>query len=244
VKQWVGRAGAVLALVAAVGCQTSRPDETIATPPPRTVVPFIPAQYTANIKLADGRYPDLFAPESHALWVAPEVRTLKINAAQDAGDPVEPELMEVAQVMDERYIIIECTTVSAFADMSIAYDVVGFRGVSPYLETASGTRVAPVQVEIGSPVTEEARGALKAFTRTNLLVFPKFATGNSPSLPSGEPVRLVLEGFHSIFYFAWEPEPSADVPPKKISEDEHVIMVKTKFRDLYGKMQRLGRTFD
>ncbi len=242
-KQWLVRVAFVAALVAVAGCQTRPPDETATPSPAVGTTPFIPANYTATIKQGDGRYPDLFAPESYALWVAPEVRTLKVDAAQNAGDPVEPELMEVAQVMDERYIVVECTIVSAFADMSIAYDVVGFRGVAPYMETGSGKRIAPVQVEIGSPVTEEPRGALKAFTRTNVLVFPKYE-GDAPTMPPGEPVRLVLEGFHSFFYFNWDAEPSADVPPGKFSENDQVIMVKTKFRDVYGKLQTLGRTFD
>ena len=228
-----------------VGCQTKRGNlaEPVSPPPP-TMVPFIPVQYASHIKLGEGRYPDLFSPESNAVWVAPEVRTLKIEAAQAAGDPVEPELMEAAQIMDDRYVVIECTVVSDFADMSIAYDVVEFRGVRPYMETGSGVRVEPVQVAIGTPVREEQRGALKAFSRTNILVFPKFAAGGAATLPSGESVRLVLEGFNSIFYFPWLPEPLSDVPPKKLSEDERVIMLKTKFRDVYGSLQRLGRTFD
>lgn len=237
--------GCLIAITLAA-CQTNRRDlaEPV-SPPPASMVPFIPVEYTAQVRLGEGRYPDLISSASHAVWIAPEVRTLKIEAAQMAGDPVEPELMEAAQIIEDRYVVIECTVVSEFADMSIAYDVVGFRGVRPYMQTADGARIEPVQVEIGTPVREEPRGALKAFSRTNILVFPKFvpATG-AATMPAGEPVRLVLEGFNSVFYFPWLPEPLMDAPPKKLSEDERVIMLKTKFRDVYGNLRQFGRKFD
>jgi hypothetical protein len=241
----MNRIGLALAVVfAAAGCQTRSPEPVVQAPHPALQVPFTPATYTAHVRLGEGRYPDLFSAESYAIWVSPQVAALKLEDARDAGETIEPELEHAAHTIESNYVIIECFVESAFSDMSIAYDIVGFRGVTPYIETGSGLRIRPVQVDIGTPVREEARGALKAFARTNVLVFPKFSrpTGTA-TMPAGEPVRLVLEGYNSRFYFPWDAEPGTQAPAS-FSQHEQVILVRTKFSELYERLRRLGHRFD
>lgn len=198
-------------LLALTGCQTT---STTATPPPepepRTVsiapFEFVPQDYFAPLRTGPVRYRMLYAPESHAIWVTDEVNALKRTSDESRGIEIGEHLTRTAEVAEARFIVIECRLESAFADSSVAYDVVGMRNVDVYLETPSGERVHPVQRIMAPRADEEAEEALIRFGRTSVLVFPKAdpLTGSASPISGASSVRLVLEGFHSTFYFEWK----------------------------------------
>lgn len=251
-KNRVGRgrrawAAVVLLLVLPV-CRTPGPAER-----PRPAAPpsaqFQPVTYVSLLHHGKGRYPDLYTPDSFAVWVDPEVAALKMRRDETEGNRPDERLKADAAAINGDFIVLECHVRSAFADMSIAYDLVGFRGVDVYLEVGDGPPIRPVQTIIGTPVREQARGALKEFGRTNLVIFPRVNVWQgTPLVPSGSrSARLVLEGHESAFYFEW---PEAPLPPGATgfswspSESETVQAVKVGFIELYGRLRQLAHVFD
>ncbi len=200
-------------------CKTRGPAEEAAAGP-EGVVQFTPVQDRSPLYAQEGMYPDLFMGTSYAQWVGPAP-----SAASADGDSA---LDATATAMSRDFVVVKCYLESKFADMSIAYDVIGLRGLYVYLLLPDGTRVPPSQTILGEKLMEESRAALRVFGRANLLVFP-----TKPSMlrvpaaggPASE-VRVVLEGYDSKFYFAWAPV----LPPggEKVSLLERPVVQRTQ----------------
>lgn len=231
---------ALVAIFVLCGCETTKKvTEEIMEPPPG--VEFMPGTFVSTIHFDKGGNPDLFSPESFAVWLGSDVDAAKLSKLRESGKNVDPSLQNAASRIHENFLVFECDVSSVLADMSIAYDVVGFRGMDIYLETADGRKIKPFQMVIGSPVQEEPRGAIKRFGRENIVVFQKrdfLAKG--PTVSANAPgVRLVMDGFDSRFYFEWIPaiEPAT---PWTATAEEYVQVVKTDFVRIYGRLLELA----
>jgi hypothetical protein len=223
---------------------------------------FEPATYLSQIQVEAGRYPDLFAPQSQAVWVGPEVAEIKEHMAEAGADGEgggstlggegEPHYAQIAESVVMNCIVIECHVESVFPDSSIAYDVVGFRGIDVYLLTPSGEKLMPIQTVVDSHASEEQAGALKRFGRTNLVVFPKrdLWLGEPVLGPDVPSVRLVLEGHDSVFYFEW---PAA--PQQLTTSEQQLEVIKSAaqqaaeksrlgFRAMFRRLQDVAHVFD
>lgn len=239
-------AAALLAL--AVGCQTGRQK---AVPEPETgaqPVSFQPGAFLAPIRHEQGRYADLFSPSSYALWVGPEVMMFKQEMAKEAGETVDPRLAADADQITRDFLVLECHIESAFSDSSIAYDVVGFRGIDAvYLLLPDGRKIRPEQTVIGRGAEEDSKGALKVFRRTNLLVFPTrdLWSGGATLDPGAPSVRLVLDGYESRFYFEWPAAPGTVAPQRWApTAEEAKQAIKLGFTQLYTGLRQLAHLFD
>jgi len=185
-------------------------------------IPFIPQAPHASINLAKGAYPDLYANASYADWTVPK-------EGDGAG-------------MAE----ITCCLESAFSDSSIAYDAVGLRGMQVYLYTDDGRRIAPARTLMGQELEEEPRGALKAFRRTNRLLFPKEAVTAAAPPPNAPPatIRLVFEGYDSVFYFEWAAQNLLPVRPVPFYKGKAARQVKKEAGKVRDRAREFGHTFD
>lgn len=234
----------VLVLVASIaGCRTigDKAAEEMGPPPQ-----FTPATFVRPIRTLEGRYADLFGPGSFAVWVDEEVSAMK--RAKDAAEDVvvEAPIEETAVAVNRDFILIECHVESVFSDSSIAYDVVGFRGVELYLRTADGRRIDPIQTVIGA-VEEEQREALKLFRRVNLVVFPRTDVWGGERLVEANAPRLtlVLDGHSSSFFADWVGVPQEEGRRLwRPSESERYQSVKLGFREVYGRLGRILHIFD
>jgi hypothetical protein len=229
------------------GCATTgrspEPEFTPVPPPPPQAV-FVPAATQASLQFAAGRYPNLFAPESRAVWGGGTVTTqvssiepVEENAAAAAG-PIEitPPAASDGQLM------IECRIESEFPDISIAYDVAGLRGCNAYLELPDGTRLLPAQKIIGRELSETPVGALRRYARTNRLYFP--VSDNGLLVPMGSPgLRLVIQGHDSTFFFEWPnvPPPPDYKPP--IGQREGTQKLKRGWHKTTSRAKRVGGNF-
>lgn len=230
--------------------------QTTPTAPPDTEAPILPAprgyqpmSYVSPIQLEEGDYADLFSAESSAVWVDNDVTEMKYAREREAGNTPPEGLVAAARAINRDFFVFECHIESVFRDTSIAYDVVGFRGIDVHLETPDGKQIDPIQIIIGTPVEEEQRGTLKLFRRTNIVVFPRqdlWTGGDTVAVGSGA-VRLVLAGHGSAVCFEWPELPQASAETGwswKPSENETVQVVKVSFSNLYGRLRRLAHTFD
>lgn len=226
-----------------LSCRTAGPPEP-QVPPPRAVA-FQPADYVVPIRLAEGRYSDLFAANSYAVWVGPEVSALKRDQAVQEGQTVDPALDSDAAHISGNYLLVECHLQSVFADMSIAYDVVGLRGMDVYLRMPDGRTLKPVQELIGISLAEEQQGALRRFGRTNIMVFPKRDMWiKTVPEKTDYAVELVIEGYGSVFQFVWPGGPAG--PPEQwaptVQETRQAIQL--SFANLYARVKQAVHTFD
>ena len=141
--------------VAGAACQTtSAPPPEGAEPAPPMPRGYQPLSYVSPIQLEDGQYPDLFSAESTAVWVDGDVAEMKYESEAAEGETPPARLVSQAQAISRDFFVFECHVESIFRDTSIAYDVVGFRGIDIHLETPDGTQVKPIQTIIGTPVEE------------------------------------------------------------------------------------------
>jgi len=176
--------------------------------------PFTPASYVARPALGIGsKYADLLSPDTYVIWFSDEVAELKAELGETEGAPAEhsEELLRIAKSLNEKYLILECHIVSAFADSSVAYDITSFRHVDVFLLDDSGGKFEPLQMIIGS-LQEANKGALKQFSRVNLVVFPKYdpLTGESLIDSRITDVSLVISAQKTTYFFSWRnlsPEP-------------------------------------
>ena len=229
-------------LLLAVGCKTTPEPETTALLPPPGPITFVPGATVANLQIEDARYPNLFAPESYAVWVTSAVASMKRAADEQAGiADMAPGLADTAALTLENFYVFEVHLASVFPDASIAYDVVGLRNLDMFLATPDGRNVYPVQRIMDTQLNEVMVGALRKYERTNILVFPKrdlFV--NQPVIGEGAPgVRLVVRGFNSTFYFEF---PSAVAPVAeggRFSDSEAVQAVKLGFNELFTRLRAL-----
>jgi hypothetical protein len=202
---------------------------------------FLPATYVSNLRLDKGNYPDLFCPETYAVWLGSDVTALRRARADKQGQKVDPKSANAVTQFTANFLVFECHLASAFGDMSIAYDAVGLRGLSVYLATPDGRKITPTQVVVGTPVRETPQGALRKFERTDLLVFQKKdlwmkKPAVSPEAPSA---RVVFEGYGSTYSFEW-PTSTLPAQPWIPNQDEYLKAVKVGFQETYEKLKELG----
>ena len=212
---------------------------------------FVPTTFLSTIHKGETRYANLYAPDSFALWVSPEVADLKREQSVAEGMELDPDLDHAARYITDRYLVFECHLRSAFPDASIAYDVVGLRNIALYLETPEGHRIHPIQRIMDAHLEQDNEGALQVFERSNIVVFEKTDIITGAPAIDGEAarVRLVAEGFNSSFYFEWiatppEPEPVFTEPAPKTrwspTQTEAYRVAKVGFEELFTRLRRLG----
>lgn len=236
---------ALLSLLPAAGCQRGRTDDP-ELDPTRTTIPFQPMNFLARVRAAEGPYPNLYAADSYALWVGPEVTAQRRADAEASGETLLPEADLIAPIIESRFVVIECHLISMFADMSIGYDVVGLRNVEVYLQNADGRRVDPVQVLVGGQLEESRQGAIRLFRRSCLVVFPRDAlVVTVPVHPNIIPnTRLVLDAMDTRFYFEWMPILRAEDLGIPLRDRAWVQAGRLGYNQFFGALQRLSHTFD
>ncbi len=227
-----------------IGCQTTPPEPDF-TPAVEQPVEFTPAHYVTPLTFESGRYDDLFTRDSYAVWVGPEVAQAKYQYAVDANEYIEPGLEDEAARIVNNYVVIECHLESAFSDTSIAYDAVMLRGIDVSLEMPDGRRIAPIQRVIGR-VDEEQRGALRAFRRTNLFVFPRrdLWFGRLTLDPSYPSVKLVIERHDSRYAFEWPDASYADPTHVPVTPETRMQQIRVSFNELFQSVRRVSHIFD
>ena len=240
---------ALLLLAALYGCQTTRPapitSDVPEAPAVSTVVEFVPTTYIAPLALQEGPYPNLFAMDSYALWMGPEMAALKRAHAVECGEEIPPIVDAAVAHINSNFLVFECRLTSAFPDMSIGYDAVSFRGVSAYLLFPNGCTVEPVQVIQDSSMDESFVGAIRKFTRSNFVVFEKrdIVKGRQTIGPDLRAVRLVLEGHGNTFYFEWA-SATAPMTPWQPTAEEKAKSLKCGFINVYGRIVEFLSHFD
>ena len=231
----------ILAGLLPCSCKTTQKDPK--KPEPIYVTEFYPATFIAGIQAEKGPYPTLFAPDSYAVWLGSDVTRLRRENALQNGEKVDSRLDAALTRVNDNYLIFECRLVSVMADMSIAYDSVGMRGVTAYLIAPDGRKVSPMQIAIGSSASDEPQGALRRFARTNLIVFQKKDLWSDKSAINMQApsARLVLEGLGTTFRFEWA---TALVPrePWIPNKDEYIKAVKTGFKETCTRIGELMHT--
>ncbi len=236
----------LLLLAVAVSCQTTR--QITSTTTGEVVVPpdfFEPRDFVAAMGQGEGRYPDLYARSSYAVWVSPEVIALKRQQAVANGEPIMPWIENAAAVISPDYVVIECHVSSTFSDAAIAYDAVSFRNVDVYLQLPDGRIVRPVQVAVDPRMEETPAGTLKTFSRTNLVIFTrKDILAGTTTIPADTPsVRLVIEHVESTFHFDWGSSVSTPQGWTPTAE-EALQAAKLGMHDLFTRLKTLAHMFD
>lgn len=227
--------GMVVVAAALAGCQSGpRMADPEAGIRPGDLVAFEPMNTRSSLHLSDGRYPSLFSSASHAEWITPAAAQQRAAAGRPAV-PVSPS-----------FIVIECDLQSSFSDTSIAYDVVGLRGIHAYLYTPDGRKIPAAQRVVGSDLDEQSVGALKSFGRTNMLVFPRdnlyVPVPSAGQMPAS--LRVVLEGYDSTFYFEWFPQTPAATKPPRLQDRESTQAAKDAAKSAGQKTKRFLHNFD
>ena len=234
-------------------CQTGAPKEPAPGEAVRAghLIPLVPVSTSAKLHFAEGAYPNLFSGESLAIWLtghAPRALPGQAEAEQrelpaSPSGPAPPEMD--MPMMQEHFAVFEVRLTSAFADASIAYDVVGLSGLHVYLLAPTGERILPAQVVMGRELAERQQGALKVFSRTNRITFPrdqmKLVVPANLQAPS---LKLVIEGYGNVFYFEWYSQLPAAVGPPPFGQREEVQRSRETLRRARGKALEWSHTFD
>jgi len=233
----------MVCLLLAVGCQT--PDKPVPPPTPAQTTLFEPAWHMSVVQAAQGRYPDLFGSGSRAIWIDGAAAELKRQSSAAVAHP-EPGIDEDARLVTEAYIVIECQLETQFADMSIAYDAVRLRGIDVYIETPDGMRIRPIQMRPFGRLEEEQVQAIKRFSRTMVMIFPRQDLGAGlPVLSSATPaVRLVLDGHDSKYFFEWPGIPAGQTGPRMPTPEEAEYFARLGYYELFTNIRRLAHVFD
>lgn len=237
---------------------------------------FHPAVAQVPINMESGRYPTLFAGGTRATWIeagsmAADAMTPAAPANAQGTTPkasVDAMNREDAAVMSDAIVVapkpemssmaddvrmysagfnvVVVDAESAFTDTSIAYDVVGFRGIHAYLQLPNGAQLTPVQIIVGSDLEQQAMGALRKYHRRNLLLFPKepisVATPMAGTQAPG--LRLVLEGNGCLFYFEWPALLPGMIGPPKFTEREGVKKIEAGYEVGRKKERGILHKFD
>lgn len=242
VLRWTALAALAVAVAA---CQTTGEE----TPPPTEPTEeelsgafFEPATYVASMQWESGPHQSLFASDSTAVWVGPDVAELKLEQARQQGEPVIPWMENTAPIITDQFIVIELHLATVFEDSSIAYDVARLRNVDLYLELPGGRRIEPLQRDVSSAMDESQEGALWRFERRNFVVFPRvdFWQG-APIIDAAYPaVRLIMEAHNTRFYFEWPAMPQPGVEPWRPSQQEAQHALQVGFTDFMTRMRRLS----
>jgi len=236
-------AGALTGFIALAGCRTTGNGEKDRGP----LIAFEPAVSLAKLHVEKGDYPSLFSSDSYALWGGPDLTQQRRRDSEQAGEAIDEAADALAPQLDANFLVFECHLESMFEDMAIGYDVVRLRLIEVYLQTPDGRRVTPAQIIVGSQREESQHGALKAFKRTNLVVFPRADVGlNIPARPRGNATaRLVFEGYNSVFYFEWFPRLPGKVPaPDPLTAQEAARARKMGYNEFYRRAGEALHRFD
>lgn len=227
------------------GCQT-HPAKPAPPPTPAQRTLFEPAWYVSTVQTAAGRYPDLFGGGCRAIWVDGAVAGMKKEAGPPAPPVPEPGIDEDAKKVTEAYIVIECQLETQFADMSVAYDAIRLRGIDVYLETPEGLKVRPIQMRPYGRIKEEPVNALKRFSRTTVMIFPRQDLGAGlPVISAQSPaVRLVLDGHDSKYFFEWPGLPADVQFPRMPTPEEAKYIARLGYYELFSDVRRLAHIFD
>ncbi len=226
-----------------ISCKTGKEDASKVEPV--FVTEFFPATFISGIQLEKGPYPELFSPDSYAVWLGSDVTRLRRAKSLEQGEKIDPKLDAAAARVQENYLVFECRLVSMLPDMSIAYDVVGLRGITACLVAPDGRKISPTQIVIGSSASDEPQGALRKFARTNLIIFQKKDLWSDKAAIDIEApsARLVLEGFGTTFRFEWATA-LAPHEPWIPNQEEYIKALKTGFKETYTRLGQLLHTLD
>ena len=222
---------AVLALVALAGCKTTQ--EAVEANMPVPMVPFTPQRSMAQVQWIEGRYPDLFDATSNAIWGGQDMQAAMGEDGMMLSGPLK----------------IDLYAASAFADMSIAYDAVGLRGIDVYLQMPDGKKVRPAQVLRGRDLEERQQGALKFFARRNQLLFGMAISEVMVPVENGVPasLSLVLEGYGAKYAFRWHgvpPEPGTYEVSDAAKARAYMKAGESEVKRVVKKADDMSHTFD
>ena len=158
----------------------------------------------------------------------------------------EPGIDKDAKKVADAYIVIECQLETQFADMSVAYDAIRLRGIDVYLETPGGLKVRPVQMRPFGTIKEEPVQALKRFSRTTVMIFPRQDLGAGlPVIGADAPsVKLVLDGHDSKYFFEWPGVPAGQTCPRVPTPEEMKFIGQLGYYELFTEVRRLAHIFD
>lgn len=259
---------ALLALFLVAGCQTTK-KEPAPYPAAASKIPFSPMARQAAIQAGEGAYPNLFTGASYAVWdpqSAVKPMGMETMAESGGSDPMEktpPEKGEDAAMMEKKMegdlepmpprrparqgpLVIECMLESLFPDRSIAYDVVGLRGIDIHLQLPDGQEILPVQKTLNPDLGEAAVGALRRYSRKITLHFPSanFMVDNPAANPEVKGVRLVMTGLGSTFYFEWRAIPDTLAKTEARADYQLREAVQKGYRATSGQVKRISHTFD
>ena len=231
------------AIAASQGCKT--PAKPMLPPAPAAQTLFLPAWNVSTVQTAQGRYPDLFGGGCRAIWIDSAVAAMKREAAPPVPLP-DPGIDDDAKRVTAAYIVIECQLESQFGDMSIAYEAIRLRGIDVYLETAGGMKVRPIQMRPYGPVKEEPVQALKRFSRTTVMIFPRQDLGAGLPVIGADAasVRLVLDGHDSKYFFEWPGVPLGETGPRMPTAEEAKYIGQLGYYVLFTDIRRLAHIFD
>ena len=234
----------LVVLLLTAGCRTGREVDMTKPLQEGKMVDFVPVNNLAQLKLDTGAYANLYTADSQAFWVNPPSMAGEPVLQQGDGANATSTAQRLGQ--NPNLYVFECHLASLFPDMSIAYDVVGLRGIYVYLLLPDGQRVPPAQTVVGGELEEEAQDALRRFGRHNVLIFPRVPV--RVSMPGqGDPagtVRLVFEGFESTYYFEWYPylPPAAGQPV--MMREKTVKGTKSLYQGTKEKVKAVSHTLD
>lgn len=245
---------AALALLSFTGCKTTGTADGVDAPPAAKVV-FVPRIRRAVIQSGEGRYPNLFTTASYAVWGTEAVAAAPVAVPPAEGDPADAAMTDTldsvpvpADVEAARAggIIIECHLESEFADRSIAYDAVGLRGMTIYLELPDGTQIQPAQKTLASDLVEVPVGALRRYGRKLTLYFSdsQLMVENPAANPKAPGVRLVVNGVESKFFFEWPATPDFLNVTEPRLDQKVTTTAKKNFRTTREVISRTSHTLD
>lgn len=236
------------------GCTTTDSSDSVDVPPAAKVV-FVPRIRRAVIQSAEGRYPNLFTTASYAVWGTDEVDMAPVAVPAAEGDPADAAMNTTldsvpvpADIEASRAggITIECHLESEFPDRSIAYDAVGLRGMSIYLELPGGAQIQPAQKTLASDLVEVPVGALRRYGRKLTLYFSdsQLMVENPAANPKAPGVRLVVNGVESKFFFEWPATPDFLNVSEPRLDQKAAATAKKNFRTTRGAISRTSHTLD
>lgn len=239
--------------VSFAGCKTTD-TEGVDVPPAAKVV-FVPRIRRAVIQSAEGRYPNLFTTASYAVWGSEPMDAAPVAVPVSEGDPADATMTDTldsvpvpTEVVAARAggITIECHLESEFPDRSIAYDAVGLRGMTIYLELPGGVQVQPAQKTLDANLVEVPVGALRRYGRKLTLYFSdsQFMVENPAVNPKAPGVRLVVNGVESKFYFEWPATPDFLNVTEPRLDQKAAAVARKNFRTTREAISRTSHTLD
>ena len=253
-RRAVSAALAVLALLSFAGCASTGTSDGVDVPPSAKVV-FVPRVRRAVIQSSEGRYPNLFTTASYAVWGPERMASVPLSIPANDRDPADASMNSTldsipvpADIEAARAggITVECHLESEFPDRSIAYDAVGLRGMTIYLELPDGAQFQPTQKTLDANLVEVPVGALRRYGRKLTLFFSdsQFMVENPAVNPKATGVRLVVNGVESKFYFEWPATPDFLNVSEPRLDQRAAASAKKNFRTTREAISRTSHTLD